>query len=316
MAEYAGSRPGASVLVMRGDDVLLRKSYGLANFEDRVDASPATHYRLASLTKQFTAAAIITLVEQGKLSYTDSVRRHLPSLPEWAGSMTIAQLLTHSSGVVDYEDLIADGTTKQLTDADVLRLLEKERSTYFAAGSGYRYSNTGYAFLALIVERLSGKTFADFLAQSIFAPLKMRTSVAHVEGISTVPTRAFGYTRDAATWRRTDQSVTSAVLGDGGIYSSIDELSHWLAALDRGQFAIASEPRVNTDVQGERYGYGFRIADHRGRRVISHTGETIGFRNALVRFPDQHLSVVVLTNRNEGEPVDIALAIADRFLDQ
>jgi CubicO group peptidase (beta-lactamase class C family) len=316
MEPYSGDRPGASVLVMRGSEVIFRKSYGLADMEQRVASTPSTHYRLASVTKQFTAAAILTLAERGKLSLDDPIRRYLPSLPEWAEPMTIRHLLTHSSGVVDYEDIMPAGTTKQLTDADVLRLLESEKTTVFPAGTSYRYSNTGYSFLALIVERVSGMSFADFLQQNLFVPLGMRTTVAHQEGISTVPRRAFGYSRDGHSWHRTDQSLTSAVLGDGGIYTSIDELTHWLTALDGGRFAAAAEPRVDTDVPGTRYGFGLRISEHNGRRLISHTGETMGFRNALVRFPDQHLAVVVLTNRNEGKPIEIALAIADRFLSQ
>ena len=137
----------------------------------------------------------------------------------------------------------------------------------------------------------------------------MTTTVAHEEGISSVVNRAFGYSRDGDRWQRTDQSLTSAVLGDGGIYTSVDELVAWLRALDSGRFAEASIPRVDTDNPGVRYGFGWRIKDN----IVFHTGETIGFRNALVRFPKERLSVVVLTNRNEGHPYDIALAIADRI---
>jgi CubicO group peptidase (beta-lactamase class C family) len=140
------------------------------------------------------------------------------------------------------------------------------------------------------------------------------TTVAHQEGISTVWRRAYGYSREGEGWKRTDQSPTSAVLGDGGIYSSTRELAKWLRALEEGRFSEGSVPRVDTDRPGVRYGYGWRIGEEDGRRVVSHTGETIGFRNALLRFPDQKLAVVVLTNRNEGTPYAIALEIARRFL--
>jgi CubicO group peptidase (beta-lactamase class C family) len=308
--DYTGNVPGASVIVLRGDDVLFRKSYGLANFEDRTAATPATHYRLASVTKQFTAAAILTLAAQGKLKLDDSIRRWLPSLPPYADAITIRHLLTHSSGLIAYEDVMPSTTTVQLHDADVLRLLETQTATYFAPGSSYRYSNSGYALLALIVEKASGKRFADFLHDEIFGPLGMTTTVAHVDGVDTVLNRAYGYSRDANSWQRTDQSLTSAVLGDGGIYTSVDDLVHWLRALDEGRFAEASVPRVETDKNGVKYGYGWRISEQNGRRIVSHTGESIGFRNALVRFPDEKLSVVVLTNRDEGEPYDLALRVA------
>src|SRR5687768_7527810 len=143
MRNYTGEVPGASVLVLRDGQPVLRKSYGLADLEQVVRATPETNYRLASVTKQFTAAAILVLSDRRQLALDDSVRRYLPSLPEYAEKMTIRHLLTHSSGVFDYEDLIAENTTVQVLDRDVLSLLEKEPRTYFAPGTSYRYSNTG-----------------------------------------------------------------------------------------------------------------------------------------------------------------------------
>jgi CubicO group peptidase (beta-lactamase class C family) len=309
MRDYAGDVPGASVVVVDHGKVVFRKSYGLANLEERVPAAPDTNYRLASVTKQFTAAATLL-----SAPLDDPIRNYLPGLPAYASSITIRHLLTHTSGLLDYEDLIPPGTTKQLEDADVLRLLERQTTTYFPPGSQYRYSNTGYAFLALIVERISGRSFADFLRQNIFVPAGMKATVAFEEGISTVPRRAYGYSLGEKGWRRTDQSLTSAVLGDGGIYSSVDDLVHWLRFLDGGRFDQAFVPVVQTGDPAIRYGFGWRISEHRGHRTLGHTGETRGFRNAMVRFPEQHLAVIVLTNRNEGTPSRTALAIADMFL--
>jgi CubicO group peptidase (beta-lactamase class C family) len=315
MREYSGSVPGASVLVVRNGEVVFRRSYGMANLEEHIAATPDTNYRLASVTKQFTAAAILILAKQGKLSIDDPITKYL-GLPHYAEAITIRHLLTHTSGLFAYEDLIPEGTTRQLKDADVLRILKDDDGSYFAPGTQYRYSNTGYAFLALIVERASGQRFADFLRANIFEPSGMRATVAFEEGISTVAHRAYGYSREGDHWRRTDQSLTSAVLGDGGIYTSIDDLVHWIAWLDSGRFDEALVPATRTDDPAVRYGFGWRISEHARRRLVSHTGETIGFRNAIVRFPDQHLAVVVLTNRNEGEPYKIATAIADIVLAQ
>ena len=311
--DYSGAVPGASVIVVRGDRVVFRKSYGLANLEERIAATAETHYRLASVTKQFTAAAVLTLAQQEKLSLDDPIRRWLPSLPAYADAITIRHLLTHTSGLIAYEDVMPSTTTVPLKDADVLRLLETQSSTYFRPGSSYRYSNSGYSLLALIVEKASAKHFANFLREEIFTPLGMTSTVAHEEGLSTVVNRAYGYSLDGSSWRRTDQSLTSAVLGDGGIYTSVDELGHWVRALDQGRFAEASVPRVATDKEGVRYGFGWKIGEHDRRRVVFHTGESIGFRNALVRFPDETLSVVVLTNRNEGEPYGLAIRVANLF---
>jgi CubicO group peptidase (beta-lactamase class C family) len=311
MSEYAGGdRPGASVLVFRNGEAAFRKAYGMADLEAGIAATPGTNYRLASVTKQFTAAAILRLVDMRWLSLEEKVRTHFPSLSAELDAVTVEHLLTHSSGIIDYEDVMPAGDD-QVHDRDVLRMLEGERAAYFPPGSSYRYSNSGYALLALLVEKISGQTFSDFLQVEIFGPLGMRSTVAHREGVSSVERRAYGYSSDGGAWRRTDQSRTSAVLGDGGVYSSAADLERWVAALDQGSFREAAIPRVATDDPKVRYGYGWRISEHRGRRTVMHTGETIGFRNALVRFPDQRLSIVVLTNRNEGRPLALALQIAD-----
>ena len=231
MQRYQGSVPGVSLLVLRNGKAVVRRSYGFADLERRVAATPQTNYRLASVTKQFTAASVLLLAQQGKLSMSDRLKRWLPSLPPALDSVTIKHLLTHTSGIVDYEDLIPDSATTQVHDLDVLHLLESKDSTYFKPGTNYRYSNSGYALLALIVERASGKRFAAFLHDRIFASLGMNNTVAYEEGFSIVANRAYGYTMKDSAWVRKDQSVTSAVLGDGGIYSSIDDLAKWDAAL-------------------------------------------------------------------------------------
>ena len=299
------------MLVLRGDDVVLRQSHGMADLETAVPATPLTNYRLASVTKQFTAAAVLGLAARGALSLENAVRKWLPSLPHHCDGVTIEHLLTHTSGLADYEDLIAPGSETQVHDRDVLNLLASHRQTYFAPGAGWRYSNSGYALLALTVESVTRLTFAEALQNEVFEPIGMTATVAHREGTSVVERRAFGYSRAADGWSRTDQDRTSAVLGDGGVYSSVDDLAKWLIALDRGAFATAAEPRVTTDAPGVRYGYGWRISEHRGRRAVHHTGESIGFRNALLRLPAERLSVVILTNRNEGEPMDLAVELAD-----
>lgn len=319
MRRYEGAVPGAGVLVVRDGEAIVRKSYGLADLEAGIAATPRTNYRLASITKQFTAAAIMILAERGMLSYHDPITRFLPTLPAYANGITIRHLLTHTSGLLDYEDLPAESSA-QLRDRDVLRLLERQESVYFPPGTGYRYSNTGYAFLALIVEAVSGQSFASFLRDQIFRPLGMHQTVAHQQGISEVADRAYGYSRSNGAFTRTDQSRTSAVLGDGGIYSSIDELRRWVRAIEQRRllradtWQLAFTPATATDDPAVRYGFGWRISEHRGRTMRWHSGETIGFRNVLMHFPDDRLTVIVLTNRNEPEPYSTALAIADLFL--
>ena len=315
MKRYTGDVPGASLVVVRDGKRTIWRSYGLSNLEDRTAATPATNYRLASVTKQFTAAAILLLAEDGKLSLDDRLKKWLPSLPSAVDSVTIRHLLTHTSGIVDYEDVIPGGTTAQLHDADVLHLLESEDTTYFTPGTAYRYSNSGYALLALVVQRASGKSFAGFLRERIFIPLGMLHTVAYEEGISTVSNRAYGYTMRNGKWTRKDQSVTSAVLGDGGIYSSIEDLVRWDAAWYNSKFLsdesrkLAISPHTDTDKPDVKYGFGWRITGE----SLWHSGETSGFRNVIVRYPSRRLTVVILTNRDDPPPYETALAIARLF---
>ena len=320
MKQYQGDVPGASLLVVKKGKAIVRRSWGFADLENRILVTPSTNFRLASVTKQFTAAAILLLMQEGKLSLGDSVGKWLPSLPPRVRAATIQQLLTHTSGIIDYEDVIPEGTTAQLHDANVQQLLESHDTTYFAPGTKYQYSNSGYALLALIVERASGQSFADFLHNRIFQPLGMNSTVAYREGISSVSHRAFGHVLKDATWTRRDQSITSAVLGDGGIYSSIDDLAKWDAALydsrllTDGTRRLAFTPHTATDDPDVQYGFGWRITGE----TLWHSGETSGFRNVIVRYPSKRLTVVILTNRNDPPPYSTALAVArmaqsDRF---
>jgi CubicO group peptidase (beta-lactamase class C family) len=316
MQAYSGDVPGASVLVLQEGHPLVSRAYGLARLTDRVRATPATNYRLASMTKQFTATAILLLAQDGRLSLDDRIKSYLPTLPAAADLVTIRELLTHRGGLIDYEDLIPPGTTQQVHDVDVLRLLEHEDRTYFTPGSNYRYSDTGYALLALIVARDSGVSFASFLHDRIFAPLGMDGTVAYEEGISQVPRRAYGYSLKNGRWTETDQSLTSAVLGDGGIYSSTEDLARWDAALcapgllKAEWLKAAFTPVTKTDDPNVSYALGWRITGD----TVWHSGESIGFRNVIVRWPQQRFSVMILTNRDDAEPYLLALKIAKLYL--
>jgi CubicO group peptidase (beta-lactamase class C family) len=306
LRDYQGDVPGAAVLVVHDGHIVHRAGYGLADLDARTPVTPQTNFRLASVSKQFTAAAIEKLAARGALAYDDPITRFLPSLPLYAQSMTIRQLLTHTSGLPDYEDLIPREQTTQVSDRDVLHLLEKTDRPLFAPGSKYQYSNSGYVLLGLIVARASSLSFADFLKREIFDPLGMRGTQ-----IGPPPQqRAYGHAHKSGAWVRHDQSVTSATQGDGGIYSSIDDMVKWDASLppDPPPFTVPTDdPRL-------RYGFGWRYSEHRGHRTQWHSGETAGFRNVIVRFPDDRLTVIMLTNRDDPEPYQTALRIADLYL--
>ncbi|WP_375770225.1 beta-lactamase family protein [Archangium gephyra] len=320
-AAYASpDGPGASVVVIHEGRAVLSRAYGLAELPERTPATTGTHYRLASLSKQFTAMAIMRLAEEGKLRYDDRVADVLPGFPAHASEVRIRHLLNHTSGIWDYEAFVPDTQTVQVKDRDVLALLSRAERTYFPPGTAVRYSNSGYAVLALIVEQVSGMPFARFLHERVFTPAGMHSTVAHEQGISTVPQRAYGYVADANGFRPRDQSPTSAVLGDGGIYSSVEELVAWDKALDTHALVSEATQRLAwtapalPEGSASHYGFGWFIDDDGGRPRLSHHGETSGFTNAIVKYPEQRLTVIVLTNRAGGEPWRLAQRVADLWL--
>ncbi|MCE9673040.1 beta-lactamase family protein [Myxococcus stipitatus] len=321
-ADYDGpDRPGASVVVIHEGAVVLSRAYGLADLGARTPATPQSRFRLASLTKQFTAMAILLLVEEGRLRLEDRVVDVLPGFPPYLGEVRIQHLLQHTSGIWDYEDFVPATQVEQVKDRDVLGLLGRADRTYFPPGSAERYSNSAYAVLALVVEQVGGMPFARFLRERVFTPAAMEGAVAHEEGVSTVVGRAYGHAKgDAGGFVPRDQSPTSAVLGDGGVYASVLDLSAWDAALDTHALVSARAQRLAwtpaslPDGTSGHYGLGWFVDEDQGLTRLSHHGETCGFTNAIVKYPERRLTVVVLTNRAGGAPWTLAQSVADLWL--
>lgn len=316
MKDYADTMgPGASVLVMLDDSIVFARGYGLADIENRIPVTTHTNFRLASVTKQFTAMTILMLAERGWLGLDDPLEKFFPDFPSYGRGIRIRHLLTHTSGLVDYEDLIPDTLQRQVLDQDCLDLMHRTDSLYFPPGSAYRYSNTGYAILALITQQVSGRRFPSFLRDSIFSPLGMETTLARVDDGPPVAYRAYGHSRTADGWDWTDQSQTSAVLGDGGIYSNPTELATWVRALwdhrligKAWQDSAWTKARLN---DGSLIDYGFGW--HLDGGYPHHDGSSKGFRNHVLVFPDKRMFVAVLTNRDEGEPRELAERIAKLY---
>ncbi len=309
------SAPGAAIMVIKDGQIDLQKTYGLANIDSGEAITAGTNFRLASVTKQFTAMAILMLIEEGAISYETTLQSVFPEFPAYGANITIQQVLQHTSGLVSYESLIPDTATVQVKDRDVLAMMLTQDSTYHQPGSKYRYSNSGYAVLAMIVEKISGETFPNFLKQRIFDPLEMDATVAYEAGISEVANRAYGHTVAPDSIKVDDQSITSAVLGDGGIYSSLNDLFKWDQALYSEKLVSAETLQKSFTPHLENYGFGWRIDEYKAQRRMHHTGSTRGFRNVFMRFPDKQLSIVVLTNRNGGSVLPLAEEIADIYLD-
>jgi CubicO group peptidase (beta-lactamase class C family) len=312
LADYSGDNPGASVLVIQNGKAVYAKGFGLADLERKKHVKPATNFRLASFTKQFTAMCIMILEEQHRLSVSDSLTKYFPNFPAWAQGITIRQLLTHTSGIIDYESLIADSVTAPVSDADVISLLSSCDSVYFKPGEKFAYSNSAYVLLGAIVERVSGQRFKEFLSAHIFQPLKMRRST--VNGLhAKIRNRAYGYTKNKAGIQKTDQSVTSYTLGDGGIYSSIDDLFKWDQALYTTKLVTAATLEKIYTIQanipsGARpaggYGYGWFIREQKGDKWVFHSGGSRGFSTWIERNPAKQFSVILLVNRS-GQNLDL-----------
>ena len=312
--------PGCAAAASRDGTTIYEAGYGSANLEADVPITPASIFHAASVSKQFTATAVMLLAAAGRLRYDDPVAKLLPGLPAYARGVTVRHLLNHTSGLPDYEDFVPDSQTVQVHDRDIPGLIARASGTKFTPGTRYDYSNTGYVLLALVVERVTGTRFADFLHERIFGPLGMTGTVALEEGRSVVAHRAYGYTVDSTGVRRTDQSSTSATLGDGGIYSSAADLAKWDRALERHTLITADAQRLAWTPPalpgGEKtdYGFGWFVDRDRGTVRLKHHGESRGFTNAILRYPERRLTVVILTNRTGGVPWELAQRVADLYL--
>jgi CubicO group peptidase (beta-lactamase class C family) len=326
--------PGGAVVVIRNGSIVFKRGYGITDLRSRRKIDEHTNFRLASCTKQFTAMAVMLLVRDGKLRYEDRLTDIFPDFPEYGTSITIRNLLNHTSGLLDYEDVMAKpaaGTPPenipQIKDAGVLELLKQQKTTNFPPGSRWDYSNSGYAVLAMVVEKVSGQPFGDFLHDRIFAPLDMKQTVAYEKGKNTVAHRAYGHTHEGGAWREMDQSPTSAVLGDGGVYSSLADLARWDRALAHSTLLSEAEmePAIipvkvaDGSVQGPdgtpaAYGFGWFLNPYRNHPRMWHYGETVGFRTTIQRLVEDKLTIIVLCNRDDVVPANLALKVADLFL--
>ena len=325
--------PGAGILVIAGGKVAYLGTRGVGDLQGMRPIDGRTAFRLASVSKQFTAAAVMLLVRDGKLRYEDSLAGLLPGFPEYGRAITVRHLLNHTSGLPDYEDLMAPADPSvpveqaQIDDAGVLELLKGQKAGWFAPGAHWRYSNSGYVLLGLIVAKVSGLSFPEFLRERIFAPLKMDNTVAFVRGRTKVSDRAFGYTKENGRWRFTDQSPTSATLGDGGVYSSLYDLSIWDESLRRHLLLSEEEMKpaltpvrvpgkgpTGPDGKPADYGFGWFLNSWQGRPRMWHYGETVGFRTAIERFTADDLTVVVLANRSDIDAAAMALQVAGFYL--
>lgn len=303
---YKGDQPGAALGIIKDGHLIYSKGFGKARLEGDLDITTSTNFRLASITKQFTAAAILLLKEEGLVDLDWTLTEIFDDFPEYGETITLTHLLNHSSGIKDYEEFVLDtGVNNQIRDAGVLNIAKEQTDGYSLPGEKYQYSNTAYAILAMVVEKYSEMDFPTFLNERIFNPLEMNNTIAYVRNVNWVPKRAYGYDSIGGKWEERDQSPTSAVLGDGGIYSNVEDLYKWDQSLyttkllsQKSLDLLFGYGRLNN---GEEYDYGFGWhlkKTPEGEQVVYHTGSTTSFRNVFYRIPSKKLSIIILTNRN------------------
>jgi CubicO group peptidase (beta-lactamase class C family) len=337
--------PGLAVLVRKNGRTLFEKGYGVRDLRTNVKIDPNTNFRLASFTKQFTAMAIMLLVHDGKLRYDQTLTEIVPDFPTYGKNITIRNLLNHTGGLPDYEDLMEAeekisgplwSPERQIQDEVVLSFLKKETKGQFAPGTNWSYSNSGYVALGLIVAKASGQPYGDFLRAHIFAPLHMDHTIVYQKGKNEVVNRAFGHTKEGDVLKETDQSSTSATLGDGGIYSNLDDLAKWDDALRNHTLLTADEmapalvpaklangkptfwptaPNDDNLHPGKpvSYGFGWFLDSYWGIPRMWHTGSTMGFRTIIERFTANHLTIIILCNRTDLDPEALAGKTADLY---
>jgi CubicO group peptidase (beta-lactamase class C family) len=312
--------PGCAVGVGRNGETVLRRAYGLAELEHQVPNTPETVFEAGSVSKQFTAAAVVLLARQGRLSLEDDIRRYIPEVPDYGPTITIRHLLNHTSGLRDWgsvQDIAGwPRGTRIHTHAHVLDIVSRQRALNFTPGAEYLYSNTGYNLLAILVERVSGTSFAEFSRREIFAPLGMMRTQWRDDFSRIVPGRAQAYDHRNGAYHL--EMPFENVHGNGGLLTTVDDLLRWNQAVASGALGgILDEMETRGRLTGGRqieYALGLRVAPYRGVREVSHSGATAGYRAYLARYPDQGLSVAVLCNAAEANPTQLAHRTAEVFL--
>lgn len=321
-AKWSASTPGCAVGVAVGGTPVLVKAYGMADLEHDVRNTPDTIFEAGSVSKQFTAMAIMLLVKDGKLSLDDPVRKHIPELPDYGKPLTIRHMLTHTSGLRDWGSVESIAgwprTTREYTHAHVLEIVSRQRSLNFTPGDHYSYSNTGYNLAAVIVARTSGMSFAEFSKQRIFTPLGLAHTSWRDDHTRIVKNRAMAYSDTNGNF--TTEMPFENVHGNGGLLTTVGDLLKWNENFVKpvvGDMALVTAMQTTglfNDGKPQDYALGLMVNDFRGVKNINHSGSTAGYRAHLNRFPESRTSVAVLCNVSSGDATRAATRVSEVFL--
>lgn len=322
-AEYAKpGQPGCAIGIYQSGRTLYENGYGLASLEHGVAIDPRrTVFDIASVSKQFTAASVLLLAQDGKLALTDNIRKFVPEIPDYGREINVAHLIHHTSGLRDYTVLMplaGWNTADYVNDADALSIIARQKALDFPPGSKFSYSNSGYFLLSLIVERVSGQRLGEFAKERIFDPLGMEHTLFLDDHQRVVANRATAYESGEEGFLVSMSDFTTT--GDGAIQTTVGDLSKWQQNFDNpkvgGESFIAQMLLRGALEDGSElpYAAGLFVDEYRGLPTVEHDGGWAGYRSDLVRFPTERLSIATLCNNGDVEPDDLALKVADIYL--
>ena len=319
---FEPSEPGAAVILAKDGKIIFRKGQGMANLELMVPIAPDMVFRLGSITKQFTAAAILMLAEQGKLAIDDSITTFLPDYPPHGHHITIEHLLTHTSGIKSYTNM-PDWPSLWRKDFSVAELMAffKDEPMQFTPGERWAYNNSGYILLGAIIEKITNQTYEQFVQQNIFNRLGMVHSF-YDSPIRVIPRRVAGYNKCPEGFTNAMYLSMTQPYSAGALASSVDDLVLWDSALYTEQLLNQQSllqtftPHQLVDGSSSAYGYGWRISEYEGHRLAEHEGDIHGFKTHAIRIPDDHVFVAVLSNNGDATPEQLAFKIAAIAIDR
>ena len=314
--------PGCALSVIQGGKIIYKRAYGMANLDHDVILTTGTAFHVASISKQFTAASIVLLEQDGKLSFDDDVHKYIPELPDFGAKITIRNLLHHTSGLRDQWDLLDLAGWRYsldlITNEDVMSVVVRQKALNFAPGSEYSYSNTGFTLLGEIVKRVSGKSLREFTTDRIFVPLGMKDTHFRDDHAEIIKHQAYGYSREKDRW---ELSVTNFdTVGATSLFTTVEDLALWDENFYTGKVGGPhfTETMLTHDAltNGEKNSYAFGLVTekYRGLDVVDHSGSDAGYRSDLLRFPAQHFSVAALCNAGDSGPSTLTQKVADVLL--
>lgn len=315
--------PGCSLGVIRDGEFVYRKAYGLASLELGVPLSPPSVFYMASVSKQFTAASVVLAAERGYLSLDDDVRKYIPELPDYGRVITLRQMIHLTSGLRDFFDLLALSGHDRAdfnSPEEIFRIVVRQQGLNNIPGEEWIYSSTNYFLLGMVVKRATKKSLADFAAENIFHPLGMTHTLFFEDHTLVVPGRVPAYDSSPHDSFRVDWSTSFALVGAGGLMSSVDDLLFWdknFYANRLGKGTLVQElqtPGMLNDGNKISYAMGLDLGNYRGLSTVEHDGKTFGYRTELLRFPDQRFSVICLCNAASAAPENLARQVADLYL--